>query len=986
MVPDMPFLRHFWIFRLFILLPITLLSACMQPNGAGSSHDFDNVDIVSLQISHPDEISEFANLRLGQDFSLSAIATYSDGKNEKVTDIVEWRSSNLQVLSVSKLGVLSTHSVGKSTITARLNDISQSVELVIDSTEIQEMDLDKLSSITITPTQKDLPLGLRTAVTATGIFEDGTSRDITSSVFWSSKDETVVEVSNNLQNTDFIIGKKLGTSVLTAEVGDLSSTVSIQVTEAQLININIENDTNELIKDTSVIFSAWGIFSDGSKVDVSHQVTWSSSNNSIAAFQVQQAVSTNEIISGLLIPSDVGEATIRASLNNVSQTVNVKVYQANLESLHVDSSAISLIQGTSIQLSVSGIFTNGVVQDVSHLVDFRSDDETIVSTSDSGVISGLNSGVTQLHLGYKDVFLNMSAEVSEAEIISIQVSHQTSDLATDTVTQLIATGIYNNNTHRDITENVLWASNDESILFVSNASGHKGFAYSLGLGNSEVSASIGSVSGSTIVTVSGKRLESISILSDGVSEIAAGNRTKIRAVGNYSDGSVLDITKQVVWQSSTHKVCTISSSKKNAGQIKAKNPGECQITANLGVSATGVFSITDAELMSINVSSKTSILSKGTQTYLTATGIYSNQSSVDITHQVLWKSDSDIATISNETESKGLLTAIAEGQVTYSAQYKSISASNVISISSAILEKIDVNPVVEGVFNLGTKKSFSATGYYSDSSTQDLTKQVLWVSSDSTIAQVSNDLETAGVLTSLVAGEFDLSASFDGVKSASVAVNVVDDPTAPVSISSLATPFVILNDGMDESIVTLNLKAAGEANVVADGTLVKVSLLGGEADLDSNVLLSKNGQVSFSLSSTVKGLVTIKVEIEGTEISQTISVYVTDNFGKTIAAYAIANGSLVNGLVKENSKIGLLVLNYINRPFRVEGFRVFNGDIVIAETSSPDVLNNNSLDSGKSILVTYATTQPLKNEFVAVYYLTEEKTGQQFVVAAGFRF
>ena len=57
----------------------------------------------------------------------------------------------------------------------------------------------------------------------------------------------------------------------------------------------------------------------------------------------------------------------------------------------------------------------------------------------------------------------------------------------------------------------------------------------------------------------------------------------------------------------------------------------------------------------------------------------------------------------------------------------------------------------------------TATGIYSDHSTQDLTKQVTWGSSDSSVASVSNAAGSNGLASALAVGPAAVSATLDGV-------------------------------------------------------------------------------------------------------------------------------------------------------------------------------------------------------------------------------
>jgi hypothetical protein len=63
---------------------------------------------------------------------------------------------------------------------------------------------------------------------------------------------------------------------------------------------------------------------------------------------------------------------------------------------------------------------------------------------------------------------------------------------------------------------------------------------------------------------------------------------------------------------------------------------------------------------------------------------------------------------------------------------------------TAVLRTISITPSNPLVINSGTQLQFTATGSYADNSVQDLTAQVVWASSDTSVATVSNASDSKG--------------------------------------------------------------------------------------------------------------------------------------------------------------------------------------------------------------------------------------------------
>ena len=80
---------------------------------------------------------------------------------------------------------------------------------------------------------------------------------------------------------------------------------------------------------------------------------------------------------------------------------------------------------------------------------------------------------------------------------------------------------------------------------------------------------------------------------------------------------------------------------------------------------------------------------------------------------------------------------MAVGSSTMTASVGSISGSGTLNVGPATLQSITITPQ-DATIGKGTTLEFTATGNYSDSSTQDLTALVTWTSSDSTLVSITS--------------------------------------------------------------------------------------------------------------------------------------------------------------------------------------------------------------------------------------------------------
>jgi Bacterial Ig-like domain (group 2) len=155
---------------------------------------------------------------------------------------------------------------------------------------------------------------------------------------------------------------------------------------------------------------------------------------------------------------------------------------------------------------------------------------------------------------------------------SIQVLPGSPTLSMGQSLQLSAVGTYSDNSTKDLTNSATWNSTNTGIATVSST----GFATAAGHGTTNISASSGSVTGSTPLLVEGA-LSSIQV-TPANGAIAAGGVQQFTATGVFNDGTTENLTASASWSSSNTAVATINSS----GALSAIAAGTITVTANSG--------------------------------------------------------------------------------------------------------------------------------------------------------------------------------------------------------------------------------------------------------------------------------------------------------------------------------------------------------------------------------------------------------------------
>ncbi len=259
--------------------------------------------------------------------------------------------------------------------------------------------------------------------------------------------------------------------------------------------------------------------------------------------------------------------------------------------------------------------------------------------------------------------------------------------------------------------------------------------------------------------------------------VAVGATQQFTATATYSDGSAQNITSSVTWSSSTTDVATVSSS----GMASAMGSGTSTITATLSaVSGSTMLTVSKSAptLTSIAVTpSAPSIIAGATQQF-TATGTYSDGSTQNITSSVTWTSSATtVATIN----SAGLATGVNAGTSTIKATLNGISGSAILTVASTgpTLASIAVTPSAPSII-AGATQQFTATGTYSDGSTQNTTSSVAWTSSATTVAAIN----ASGLVTGIAAGSSTIRAAAGSISGSTLLTVTSSSATGTVNITT----------------------------------------------------------------------------------------------------------------------------------------------------------------------------------------------------------
>ncbi len=395
-----------------------------------------------------------------------------------------------------------------------------------------------------------------------------------------------------------------------------------------------------------------------------------------------------------------------------------------------------------------------------------------------------------------------------------------------------------------------WTSSDPSIL----SFGAGGLATANLAGAVTVTAQSGFVTQSMLVSVVAAPLSTFTI-TQLTPAPAVGQTQQLTATFTYADGTSLDVTSLVDWQSSATSVATVGAS---SGLVTGVSAGTANISAALSTLTTTPAiaapvlptTVAAAVPVAVNIYPGTAVAKPTEVVTFTAIATMSDGSTQEVTGGTWSCNNATIATIATNgvDANKEDATAVALGSATITLKAGTFSSSATMKVSAATLQSILVTPVNATVaVNTATPPipglylQLKATGIYDDASTVNLTEAVAWGSGTPADAVVDSN---TGLVRGLNANPtVTISGSWQGVP-ASTSVAIIDAVLTTIAVtpasanlgSGASTPLTATgtySDGTTKNLtptVSWNSSSPAVATVSSAGT-VKAIAAGGSLTL-----------------------------------------------------------------------------------------------------------------------------------------------------------
>ncbi len=423
---------------------------------------------------------------------LSATGTYQDGSTQALTSAAAWASSNTAIATVSLAGVVTAVSAGTATITAMSGQIVGTATVNVMSQP------PSLTKFAISPIGPSMALGTSLQFSATGIYSDGSTRDLTKKVAWASTADVLVsgtetpvaKVSLTGLATATAVGSTYIVAGLITAPGQLTQVESqLTVTGASIQSITVSPSAPSIPQGYLQQFDAVATLSDGTTQDVTQSAQWASTNT---------AVATIGSSSGLAMSAGQGTTTITAALGTQSSSATLTVTSAQLVGLTVTPPNAFAAAGTPQPFQAWGNFSDGSYQNMTQQVVWSSSAPAIAIVDDTGAATGESAGAVTITAASGTIIGTANLTVTVPQCLTVAVFPADASIPAGSVLPFSATCAFSDGSTQNITQSVAWSSSSPGMATIDNSQTTNGQATAIAPGTTTITAEYDPLSGPAV--------------------------------------------------------------------------------------------------------------------------------------------------------------------------------------------------------------------------------------------------------------------------------------------------------------------------------------------------------------------------------------------------------------------------------------------------------------------------------------------------------
>ena len=737
---------------------------------------------------------------------------------------------------------------------------------------------DNITELKMEPEAVSLKLGQTKQLKVTGLLASGENKDFTPSetgtIYTSSNENSVTVSPDGLVNV--LPSAVTGTVYIRAYNNEKMTVCAVNVQGLSETALRVETESLSLERGQTYQLNTFVELSNGSRKDVTSIIngtTYTSSQPDIAA------VNSNGLIT-VSPNSPQGTVVIDVRYGNFTAPVLLTINAPSLDRLIVDPNNLSLEAGTSSQLNITAVMSDGTRENVTSGekgTSYISSDTSKITVSDSGLVSvpaNASSGIATITIKYGNQEVLCNVRINELTVRSIEVLPNEVTLETGSSQQFQVIATMGDGSRQDITESADTTYTRSSSYVSINSTGFVIIDTDTPDGKTiTITATYKGVSGTSVITVEDNRPVLMSIeFDESQLTMAPEERRQLTLFALKSDGTREEITDSSEIRY-TRSLSYASVSTEGEVSLASSTPSGkiIIITATYqGKSSTSTITVEDTRpvLTGIEFDESQLTMAPEERRQLTLFALKSDGTREEITDssEIRYTRSLSYASVSTEGE-VSLASSTPNGKViTITATYQGKSSTSIITVE-------DTRPVLTGIeFDESQltmapeeRRQLKVFALKGDGTREEIT--------DSSEIRYTRSLSYASVSTE---GEVSLASSTPNGKVITITATY-QGKSSTSTITVEDTRPVLTGIEFDESQLTMAPEERRQLKVFAlkgDGTREEIT--------DSSEIrytrslsyasVSTEGEVSLASSTPNGKVITIKAAYQGKSSTSTITV------------------------------------------------------------------------------------------------------------------
>ncbi|WP_299496278.1 Ig-like domain-containing protein [uncultured Shewanella sp.] len=712
--------------------------------------------------------------------------------NDTVVDVtddpyIDWSSSHTNYAIISQTGLAQAQDNVKGTtdITAKYNnDETLTANATLTISNVIPVEL------IVLPEMANIAVGLKQAYTATVIYNDKTTADVTRHMhtLWFSSEEQIANITEN----GIAEGLSVGQTSIAATFNGLSGSSKLNVSNATVRELIISPLVASIPNGISQQFEVNALLSDGSTYNATNDsdTVWSSDNEHVALMDNVASGQTNTL--------NTGKSIITAAYKAHSASAELFVTEAIIDSLVISPKVKTVPKGHIVKYKATLSYTDHTTEDVTRLVTWLSE-HTQIATIDQYGIADTNPSPTHSETGLTEITaiydLNENSQlrdiaelyVSEAIPKEILISPRNVHIPVGSTQAYDADIIYTDGSSHNVTHHPAthWVSTKTSVASINSQIGEdKGIATAKTPGETTISVQYQDYpndeefEADTQLTVQPAKAMFLVISPKGTQTRAAGETIQYIAELHFDNETIIDVTKNshTHWHSSNRQSATIENNQRETkGLVITYKKGTTQITAQYYDANNNHLIYAEARELIITPPIPTYLAIEpqhqskplGSEAHFHAILTYSDGHKTDVTNEVDWLSlHPDTAIMDPDSPGTALTYGRSPGTAPIIATFDKhlntrLTAEATLIVTNPTPLHLTLQPD-NPVLYVNQTIHFTAKLHYSDGSEENITDDdnTYWVSDKSHIVSISNNEDNKGLATAHKHGTTDITVSY----------------------------------------------------------------------------------------------------------------------------------------------------------------------------------------------------------------------------------